>query len=140
MDWNKVSQLVLQALLAAALPVVVQFLVDWLRAKTDELMLGLDQQTRWAVNEAVEIAVRSAGQSGLAGLIEKTAEAKKHYACEFAARYLARFGIKMAECQAQGLDPGTCVPYNRGAFPGCRIIQARRRRTTRMQVQGRIII
>lgn len=93
MDWNKVLQLVLQALLAAALPVIVKFLVDWLKAKTSELMLGLDQQTRWAINEAVEIAVRSAEQSGLAGLIEESAEAKKRYACDFAEKYLARFGI-----------------------------------------------
>jgi Bacteriophage holin of superfamily 6 (Holin_LLH) len=95
MGWNNVLQLALQAVLTVALPVVVKFLVDWLRAKTNELMLGLDQQARWAVNEAVEIAVRSAEQSGLAGLIEGSAEAKKRYACDFAEKYLAGFGIKL---------------------------------------------
>jgi len=34
-------------------------------------------------------------QSGLAGLIERTAEAKKHYACDVAERYLARFGVNL---------------------------------------------
>jgi hypothetical protein len=62
MDWNKVLQLVLQALLAAALPVVV---VSWLGG----------QRPRPCPEPS------------------------------------------MAECQAQGLDPGACVPYNGGRCP-----------------------
>ena len=93
MDWSHILQVVLEAVCAIAIPFLVKFLIDWLRVKAKEGLSFLDETTRAAVEEAVHIAVRAAEQSGLAGLIERSAEAKKRYACEFAEKYLAQWGI-----------------------------------------------
>jgi flagellar motor component MotA len=93
MDWSHILQVVLEAVCAIAIPFLVKFLIDWLKAKSKSLLQELDMETREALYEAVRIAVTSAEQSGLAGLIERSAEAKKRYACAFAEKYLAQWGI-----------------------------------------------
>lgn len=92
-DWNLVLEIVLKAILAAILPIAIKLLADWVKAKSAEILSGVDDSTRWAIDSAITIAVAAAEQSGLAGLIAKTAEAKKRYAIDAAERYLASMGI-----------------------------------------------
>ena len=56
MDWNKVLQVTLEAMLAAALPIVVAFLAAWLKAQTANVLQSMDDQTRWLMEQAAAIA------------------------------------------------------------------------------------
>jgi hypothetical protein len=79
-DWSNLLQVTLQGMLAAPLPIVVAFGVDWLKAKTNEVLSGLDAQSRWLVESAVSAAVLAAEPSGIAGWIANEAKAKKQHA------------------------------------------------------------
>lgn len=94
-DWGKIIQTVLEAVLALALPVVVGYVATWLRAQRAALLAKLSDREREILLQAVEIAVRAAEQSGLAGYISDVAESKKRFALEAAERYLANFGLVM---------------------------------------------
>ena len=92
-DWGQLIQVVLQAVLAIVLPVVVKFIVDWLRKRLEDMELQLGER-RWSLlKEAVEIAVRAAQQSGLAGHIGNIGEEKKRWAIDAAERFLAQNGL-----------------------------------------------
>jgi hypothetical protein len=66
-------QVIIQGVLTAALPIVVGFAMGWLRAKTNEIMGGVDAQTGWLVESAVSAAV----QSGIAGRIRNRGQARQ---------------------------------------------------------------
>lgn len=87
-DWGNIITQVLVAVLTLALPVVLKLLADWLKLSRDKLLANLDAEARYALDEAVRIAVASAEQSGLTGLIERTARAKKDHAIAVAEKYL----------------------------------------------------
>jgi hypothetical protein len=92
-DWGQLIQVVLQAVLAVALPVVVKFIVDWLRKRLEEMEQSLGERRWYMIQEAVRIAVSAAEQSGLAGLIEDIGEEKKRWAIDAAERFLAQNGL-----------------------------------------------
>ena len=87
-DWGNIITQVLVAVLTLALPVVLKLLADWLKLSRDKLLSNLDSEARYALEEAVRIAVAAAEQSGLANLIRNEAEVKKNYAIGVAEKYL----------------------------------------------------
>ena len=92
-DWNAVLQTVLTGICSIVVPILVKLLADWVKAKVAETMHGIDEGLWLIIRDAVRIAVLAAEQSGLAGHIAREAEAKKRFACDFAEKYLAQFGI-----------------------------------------------
>ena len=93
MDWGELIQVVLEAVLALLLPVLVGYAVVWLRAKQKEIMAGLTDKQRWMLENAVDMAVKAAEQSGLAGHIGNAMGEKKRFAIDVAERYLVSMGL-----------------------------------------------
>jgi len=93
MDWGELIQVILETVLALLLPILIGCAVTWLRARQKEIMAGLTDSQRWMLTEAVEVAVKAAEQSGLAGHIENLAGEKKRFAIDAAERYLLSAGL-----------------------------------------------
>jgi len=94
-DWGSIVEKVLLAVIAVALPILLKMLADWLQLKRDEFENLVGEELSFALADAVRIAVLAAEQSGLAKLIEDTAEAKKRYAFDIAERYLHERGFNI---------------------------------------------
>ncbi len=74
--------LVLEALIVAVVPALVVLIAKFAQAKLAELKLRLTANQWLMLSDMVVTVIRAAEQSGLAGLIENTAVAKKQYAID----------------------------------------------------------
>lgn len=93
MDIGELIQVILETVLAIALPILIGYAVMWLRAKQKEIMAGLTTEQRYMLENAVDMAVRAAKQSGLAGYIKNEGRIKKRFAIDAAERYLRSMGL-----------------------------------------------
>ena len=57
-DISKILQVFLQALAVAAIPILVKLAADFIRAKIEEMARHIDDDNRYLIAEAVEIAVK----------------------------------------------------------------------------------
>lgn len=77
----------LQYLLSALLPILVVFVIKWVKAKTDAALAELEENSpsiHWLLTEAADMAVKAAEQLGLSGVIED----KREYAFQIVQAYL----------------------------------------------------
>ena len=81
-------ELLLTALITALVPTLVAMLAVWLKAKLQELKDQVPANVMDQVDLIAEMVVMAAEQSGLAGLIKNTAEAKKAYAMDMGEQWL----------------------------------------------------
>jgi Bacteriophage holin of superfamily 6 (Holin_LLH) len=95
MDLNSFLSLLAQGLLIIAIPVVVAFLVQWLRQKGAEVRAHLTAQQQQFIDTGINFAVRAAEQAGLSNQVTGGGQAKKAYAVKAAQDYLDRLGIKL---------------------------------------------
>jgi hypothetical protein len=93
---NEVYQVLINflvTLIVACTPIVVGFVVAWIKAKTDEIksrmVESLSDNQKWALEFAVKQAVQAAEQSGLRDL----ALNKKEFAIKSAESYLKSLGF-----------------------------------------------
>jgi len=100
-------QIVFSALITAATPVLVAYVVAWLKARQREIEADLSEQERYLIREALRVAVHAAEQSGLAAGLVKEGEKKKQWAAEVAQQYLARYGLDLDLNELTGLIEAT---------------------------------
>jgi len=90
-EFVNILQQILMGLLVALVPVLTKFIIEVLVAYKNKLLAEIENskpELRWVLDEAVDIAVRAAEQSNLAGFIED----KKQYAFQIAQQYLDDHG------------------------------------------------
>lgn len=92
---NAYLGLLANGLLIIAIPVVIAFLYQWLRLRTQELKARLGVQQQQFIDTALNYAVRAAEQAGLAGQLGGGGANKKAYAIRAAQDYLNRLGVQM---------------------------------------------
>jgi len=88
-------QLLIEAVITAALPIVIHRSVMFLEARAKSIWSSIDSEKRWLIKEAVRTAVLAAEQSGLSNELMATGKAKKDYALRMAQNYLTEFGIEI---------------------------------------------
>ena len=93
MDWNEIIMAVFTAVVIPLLGLLVKYLYKKLDLQVAQFKGRMDQEWRYAIEQAASLAVTAAEQSGIAGLLEGVYSDKKAYACEWAERYLAQYGI-----------------------------------------------
>ena len=84
----------LQSLLVALLPILVVFIIRWVKAKTDAALVELEEtkpSLYYVLTTIAELAVQAAEQMKLAGFIED----KRKYAFEIAQKYLDAKGLEV---------------------------------------------
>lgn len=91
---NAYLGLLANGLLIIAIPVLIAFLYQWLRLRTQELKARLGVQQQQFIDTALGYAVRAAEQAGLAGQLGGGAN-KKAYAIKAAQDYLNRLGVQL---------------------------------------------
>lgn len=84
--------LLLQAVITAAVPILMAMLWKWIKAKMTQLTTNFSSECRCAIETAIEIAVRAAEQSGLMAKMKGEYFDKKAYAMDVAQNYLAELG------------------------------------------------
>ncbi len=90
----EVISALLELALVFAIPFVAIYLAKFVRRYLDEARNRMRERERTLLDRAVEVAVKSAEQQGLAGLIPGGA-AKKQVAINIAQQYLAEFGLRV---------------------------------------------
>lgn len=78
--------------ISTLLPILVAYVIGYIRAKKNEFLARLSQEQVMLLESVVNIAVRAAEQSGLAGYIENTAQQKLEYAEAYVQTYLKNAG------------------------------------------------
>ena len=95
--------LMIQAVIAAALPILLAFVVGWLNSKRRlaEHRLTADQKT--LITWTLRTIVMAAEQSGLSGELKRLGVDKKQYAIAEASSWLASVGlpVNLASISAQ---------------------------------------
>lgn len=81
----------LQAVMLAAIPILVKYVVDWLKAKAEDVKKNMDSDLLWKLEQAASIVVKAAEQMKIAGLIED----KKDYALGALKKLLESRGIHL---------------------------------------------
>lgn len=105
------------ALLLIALPILIGYVVWWLRARVNELKQGLSSDQLEIIESVGALAVHAAEQAGLAGALGGGA-AKKDYAIESAQRYFDQLGIKIdVESIAALVEAEVIRSFNSSAPP-----------------------
>jgi len=89
----------LQLLLEALLPILVVFVIQWVRMQIKKVIAGLSSDQAALLAEAAKIAVLAAEQMNLAGLIMD----KKEWAIEYAQNYLLAHNIPLDLATIEGL-------------------------------------
>ena len=84
----------LELALAVAVPFVVYYLVQFVRRYLEMARSKIRDADRGLLDRALEIAVKSAEQKGLAGVIPG-GEAKKQEAIKITQQYLEQFGVQV---------------------------------------------
>ena len=87
--------LIAQALLILAVPILIAALFQWLRQRSAEFKSRLSAQQQQFIESAVGMAVRAAEQSGSTSQLVGGAQAKKAFAIKAAQDYLNRLGIEV---------------------------------------------
>ena len=86
---------IVEGILVAVAPLVVGLVAMWIKAKIDEVKAGIEQQLndnqRWLLETAANVAVEAAEQMKLGELIED----KKDYAMAVAQQYLASHNVNL---------------------------------------------
>ena len=82
------------ALLLIAFPILIGYVIWWLRSRIDELKQDLSSDQLKIIESVGSLAVRAAEQAGLTGVL-RGGSAKKSYAVEAAQRYFDRLDIKI---------------------------------------------
>lgn len=86
--------LIANALLLIAFPILIGYVIWWLRSRINELKQGLSSDKLKIIESIGSLAVRAAEQAGLTGVL-RGGSAKKSYAVEAAQRYFDRLDIKI---------------------------------------------
>lgn len=86
---------ILLVLIETLLPVLLYFVIKWLRAKEQEILGSLTSEQEWLIEQVLESFVRAAEQSGFAGLIENEGRVKKEWALERSRAWLRERGIEI---------------------------------------------
>lgn len=84
----------LELALAVAIPFIVYYLAQFVRRYAEEARRRMGETERSLLDRAIEVAVKSVEQKGLAGLISG-GEAKKQEAIKIAGQYLEHFGLRL---------------------------------------------
>jgi len=87
--------LIIQAVIAAAVPVIVSLVVKWVAAKAAWAASQLKADQLSLLRIAVVTAIKAAEQSGLAGVIAEDGKAKKAAAIQWIQAYLNQLGLKI---------------------------------------------
>ena len=82
------------ALLLIAFPILIGYVIWWLRSRIDELKQDFNGDQLKIIESVGSLAVRAAEQAGLTGVLHG-GSAKKSYAVEAAQRYFDRLDIKI---------------------------------------------
>ncbi len=82
------------ALLLIAFPILIGYVIWWLRSRIDELKQDFNGDQLKIIESVGSLAVRAAEQAGLTGVLHG-GSAKKSYAVEAAQRYFDRLDIDL---------------------------------------------
>ena len=104
-DWTELLSNALVAVLTIAVPVLMKFLIDWLKAKAEQARQYVGEwkpELTSLLEEAAEFGVKYAEQIDLAGMLQNFYTDKRSAAIDAAERWLSTKDL-------EEFDPGLLV-------------------------------